>query len=91
MHQRNYTSYDVVKNLIGEIIPQGESNTDRERLENLYQYIDLINALLDDIFHVSDRADSYEDSVSKIGKTADKAIREMRMRINWNIDDTIEG
>lgn len=43
------TNYDVVKKLVGEINPIGESNTDRQRLENLKAMTELVEKLLADI------------------------------------------
>ena len=39
------TNYDVVKKLIGEINPVGESNEDNKRFENLKAMCELLNEI----------------------------------------------
>ena len=43
------TTHDVVKKLIGNISPVGESNEDAKRLENLKEMCSLVEAILYDI------------------------------------------
>lgn len=43
------TNTDVVKKLIGNINPIGETNTDNERFENLKALCELVNNLITDI------------------------------------------
>jgi hypothetical protein len=45
--------YDLVKKIIGEINPIGETNADEERFENLKTMTELVDMLLDDIDRVS--------------------------------------
>lgn len=61
---------DVIRKLIGPISPIGESNTDRDRLENLKETIDVVNCLLEDIYTVSKEITRYEHSMKLAGKTA---------------------
>ena len=49
------TNYEIVKKLIGEINPVGETNTDDDRFENLKEMTDLVNMLINDIDNVSYR------------------------------------
>lgn len=45
--------YKVVKKLIGEIKPIGETNTDNKRLENLKVMTELVDSLLTDIDEIA--------------------------------------
>ena len=45
--------YEVVKKLIGEITPIGETNTDNKRFENLKAMTELVDKLLTDIDDVA--------------------------------------
>lgn len=45
--------YEIVKKLVGDIDPVGESNTDATRLENLKVMTSLVDKLLSDINDVS--------------------------------------
>ena len=62
--------YKVVKKLIGEIDPVGETNEDTKRLENLEETIELIKSLLSDIESVSINRNRQEYSMKEIGITA---------------------
>ena len=65
--------YDVVKKLVGEIEPIGETNTDNERFENLKNMTDLVDRLLSDIDSVAWRnKNRHEYSRSRAGKYADE-------------------
>ena len=64
------THYDVAKKLIGPVIPQGESNGDIKRLENLKAMTELVTALVEDIRIVATRRDSSEHSVMEAGEYA---------------------
>lgn len=74
--------YEVTKKLLGEIDPQGESNIDRERLENLEHSIEVVEKLIDDIIWVSKYKDRYESSMKTAGMTANKFIQRLRENIN---------
>jgi len=66
------TNYDVVKKLIGEIKPIGETNSDEDRFENLKEMIELVDDLIVDIQDVADK-NVYRDEASmyRAGKYAD--------------------
>jgi len=69
--KENYmTVYDVVKKLIGEIEPVGETNTDNKRYENLTKTIELVDLLIDNIIDVSVYSARTEHSMNKVGKKA---------------------
>ena len=66
--------YDVTQRLLGEIEPQGESNIDIVRLENLNQTIEVTEQLINDIFLVARHKDRPENSMKVAGQKADKFI-----------------
>ena len=74
--------YDITKRLCGMIEPIGESNTDKTRLANLEDTIDLVEKLTQDIIYVARNKDAYEDSVKTIGMKADNFITEMRENVS---------
>ena len=65
---------DVVNKLIGPIEPVGDSGIDVKRFQNLSLKIKLVDHLLHELWEVSKNKDSHEDSVKKIGESADKAL-----------------
>ncbi len=62
--------YDVVKKLIGPIVPVGDSNTDSYRLENLKQLTSVVDRLVIDINGVGCGKDSPFHSVKVAGQHA---------------------
>ena len=68
------TNYDVVKKLIGEIRPVGETDCDEKRFENLKETVNLVELLLRDIFEVASLSEQYEYSIKKAGKYAKKYL-----------------
>lgn len=62
--------YDVVKRLVGEIDPVGETNEDDRRYENLKVMTELVDKMLTDIDYVAQRGGSHMFSVSRAGKYA---------------------
>lgn len=48
-NQKTMTLHEVVKGLIGDINPVGESEVDDERFENLKEHIDLVENLIMDL------------------------------------------
>lgn len=58
--------HEIVKKLIGQIKPVGETNTDNERMENLIQMCNLVENLLYDIEDMAFlNRDSQEFSVKR--------------------------
>lgn len=49
----NYT--EIIKKLIGDTSPIGESNTDKERFENLKEMCQLVHNLIIDIDFISEK------------------------------------
>lgn len=68
------TNYDIVKKLVGEIEPVGETNTDEKRFKNLEQMTNLVDSLLLEIRTVSECKTSHEYSVKKAGEFADNFL-----------------
>lgn len=64
--------YDVVKKLVGEIHPIGETNTDDARFENLKEMTELVDKLLTDIDDVAYEATRHEYGHQRAGKFASK-------------------
>lgn len=63
--------YEVVKKLIGNINPVGETNTDNERFENLKTATELVDKLLTDIDAVATNNEGrVEYSMNRAGKHA---------------------
>lgn len=61
---------DVVRKLVGEIEPVGDSREDEKRFESLKVMTKLVDDLLTDIDRVSCDKDRYEASRNKAGKYA---------------------
>jgi len=66
--------YEVVKKIIGEIRPIGETNTDEIRYRNLLEMIDLADAIMSEIWSVSHFKGRAEYSMSKAGKRAEQFL-----------------
>lgn len=77
------TNTDVVKKLIGNIEPVGDSNEDKLRLNNLLAMCDLVADLMDEIKNVAKSKNSHQHSVSQIGKKADSFLAEYPIVSSW--------
>lgn len=70
--------YEVVKKLIGDINPIGETNTDNERFENLKKMTDLVDRLLFDIDIVAtENIKRPEYSMKRAGEFAGKFFKDL--------------
>lgn len=76
------TNYDVIKKLVGEIRPVGETWADEERLENLKEHIELVGRLVSDLIKVSGFKDRDERSIHWIGRTAYDFLEKLSKDIN---------
>ena len=76
----NYTK--IIKKLIGEIKPIGESNTDEIRLKNLKKTCSLVEDLLDEIHSVSKDKNRQENSIKIAGMYADDFIKQIFQNYN---------
>lgn len=68
----------IVMKLVGPVEAIGESNADRERLENLKTLTDLIDRLLSRVMVCTVTANRHEDSMMKIGMFAKNYLQEVR-------------
>lgn len=80
------TIYDVVKKLLGEINPIGETNTDIQRLENLGETLVVVEQLMGDIQRVAVHKDRAEYSVSQAGKIAHQFLAEVKRDLEDHVD-----
>ena len=64
--------YEVVKKLIGDIDPVGETHTDEKRFENLKVMCEVADKLLTDIDGVIPNKRRQEHSMKKAGEYADE-------------------
>jgi hypothetical protein len=67
--------YEIVKKLVGDIQPVGETRTDEKRFENLGITMDLADKLIEDIKMVAEDKNRAEFSMSRAGKSADSFLR----------------
>jgi len=81
--QRIENIYPVAKRLCGMIEPQGESNIDSVRYENLEQTIDLAERLINDIVGVAENRTSFEASMKKAGLRADEFIQQLKEQLSY--------
>lgn len=71
------TNTDVVKKLIGNINPVGETNTDNERFENLKEMCELVNNLIECIDDVSyNNRNSHEASIKRASVYASDFLKD---------------
>jgi len=59
------TNYDVVKRLIGNVMPIGETRQDEINFEHLKQTCDLVSLLLDDIGRAASITSNKEFSIRR--------------------------
>ena len=74
--------YEVTQRLCGMIEPQGESNIDAIRFENLEDTINVTEKLIDDVIYVARHKDRCEASMKKAGLRADKFITDLKNQMN---------
>ncbi len=70
--------YEIVKKLIGNIKPRGETYADDERLTNLNEHSLLTCALVEDLFEVAMYKDRTEYSMRKLGQRAYDELLELK-------------
>ena len=74
----NMDFHEIVKKLIGEIDPVGETNTDNARFENLKAMTELVDELLSDIYRVARGNNRHEYSINRAGQFASSFLDEVR-------------
>lgn len=73
------TNHEIVKKLIGDIRPVGESNTDSERLENLNNMCVLITHLVMDIADMAHmNKNHYQHSIKVAVKKANDFMKDLK-------------
>jgi len=71
------TNYDVVKKLVGQIRPIGETNEDNRRFGNLESMTLLVNLLVQDIDQiVYENKNRQDGSIKKAVDFADKFLKD---------------
>ena len=78
---------EIVKKLIGNIEPCGDSQIDEERYKNLIEHTYLVGDLIESLVYVSRYKDSLEGSVEELGVRAYAELLELRDCINGQIED----
>jgi hypothetical protein len=79
--------YEIMKKLIGNIEPVGESHTDDPRYGNLKEYMALAERLLVDIASVAGYADRPEYSMSRAGTLAKEYLNNVYDYVEDYIND----
>ncbi len=69
--------YEVVKKLIGEIAPVGETYADEKSYKNLKTVTELVDKLIFDIDAVIPNKNRVEDSMKRAGEFADNFLTEL--------------
>lgn len=71
-----YSVYQIVRKMVGEINPVGETNEDKARYENLIDMTVLVINLISDIKMVADNNKGRNEySMKKAGKFSDDFIK----------------
>ena len=78
--------YEIVRKLIGNTEPCGDSQIDEERHKNLIEQIYLVDDLIESLIYVSRYKDSLEGSVKDLGIRAYTELLELRDCINGQIE-----
>lgn len=72
------TNTDVIRKLIGNINPAGDSSRDGERFDNLKAMCELVEDLLSDINFVAGESNAYQSSIRTMGEYAKKFIENLK-------------
>ena len=73
----SFNSEEIIKvldNLVGNINPQGETNIDNNRFENLKTLTEVLEHYHQEIYNVSYKKNRSEYSIKRAGDFADKFI-----------------
>lgn len=79
--------YEIVKKLIGEIEPVGETEEDEKRMMALLTTIGLVNSLISDISDVAKCSGRHEWSMQRAGKEAAKFLRTLKESLEEEAND----
>lgn len=78
--------YNIVKNLLGEIEPAGDTYIDDTRKKNLKSHILVMNMLLDDILLLVDCKNDYRESIKEIGNISYKELENLVDSISESLE-----
>ena len=72
------TNYDVIKKLIGDIVPVADAAIDRERLENMKAMCELLRQIFEDVDDIAYRyRNSQYGSQKEVGQYANKFLLDL--------------
>lgn len=90
MELKKYNLYEMIATITGDPTPSGSHSLDIDgRLPALKQRIELLNMLYDDIQNIADYRNDYRDSVKTIGQAAYKELLELKMNIEYALDEAL--
>ena len=78
---------DVVRKLVGPVIPVGETREDDERFENLQAEIELIDRMMSDISDVAGEVNRSEYSRKRAGLAAKKFLKDLFESIKDDLEE----
>lgn len=76
------THTEIVKKLLGNIKPVGETNEDNKRLDNLNEYTELAENLIEEILEVAKHSNRTEFSIKQLGLRAQYFITTLKDRLD---------
>ena len=82
-----HSTYEIVNKIIGSTEPYGDTNIDNERTKNLDEKIELVQLLVDDLIETAKFKNRPEGSMSKMGKTAQEFLDEIRDYIGCHTEE----
>lgn len=78
MDNKKFSEIDIVKKIVGEVCPVGETNTDNARFENLKVMCELVDDLLGEIGVVASYDEAHEYSVKRAGEYATDFLKQIK-------------
>lgn len=72
--KKDYTLFEIVTKLTGNIVPCGCSCKDEQYKENLNEFINLTECMIESLTEISKYKSSHEHSVKTIGLLAEKCL-----------------
>lgn len=74
--------YSIIKKLIGDIKPIGQTHIDADKYTNLVNMCEMVELLIEDIIDVSKLKDRTEHSIKVAGERADIFLKSIRHRLD---------
>lgn len=78
--------YTVIKRIIGNIEPYGDTDIDETRIDNLKNHIDVTFSLIEDLIKVAKHKDRYEASIKDMGNLAYNELLEIKKMIDSELE-----